>query len=95
MTDGLSTTRTNALRNEMSTPEQYRQGQTGLAPCEPITLSEYASLVKTMGDEELEANIDEMAKADHTGSWGRDRHALLVTEIQHRRKHRRGEGRVA
>jgi hypothetical protein len=48
-----------------------------------------------MGDDELEANIDEMAKATHTGSWGRERHALLVAELRHRRRHRRGEGRAA
>jgi hypothetical protein len=75
----------------MSIHQQEPQGRTGLAPSEPQTLSEYAARVKTMGDDELQANMEEMAKAEHTGSWGRERHALLVSELQHRRKHRRGE----
>ena len=71
------------------------QGQAGLAPCEPQTLTDYAREALSMGDEEIQAEILVMEGAAYLGKSSRDRAEILRAEQSRRWRKRRGEGRAA
>ncbi len=48
--------------------------------------------IQSYSDEALVRALEQMARADHPGRWGRRRLAVLKAEVRRRRLKRRGSG---